>query len=119
MNTYPPHSTVQKSVSKTTSTLTADAFCSNDAIDTNPLDGLPIAQHSGDDRFQQYYNEKWVAARLGISTKTLQSWRDKGCGPPFHKFGTAVRYSLHDIETFERAAVRYSTADDGNGADNA
>ena len=65
---------------------------------------------------QLYYNEKWVAKRLGISVKAIQSWRDKGGGPVFRKFKSAVRYSLADLEAFEQAAVRTSTSDDGQGS---
>ena len=70
---------------------------------------------SGIDDGQLYYNEKWLAQRLGLSVKTIQSWRDKGIGPAFRKFYSAVRYSLTDIEAFEQAAIRTSTADQGEG----
>ena len=74
---------------------------------------------SGVDDGQLYYNEKWVAQRLGLSVKTIQSWRDKGIGPPFRKFYAAVRYALADIEAFEQAARRTSTSDQGEGGSNA
>lgn len=64
---------------------------------------------------QNYFNEDWVAKRLGLSKKTIQSWRDKGGGPPFRKFGSAVRYALSDIEEYEDAARRISTSDNGQG----
>ena len=115
---------------KTTSTAQNPVSITNTKQTPRPVDGnlqspavvdgdYPTARQSCSDALQKYYNEKWVAARLSISIKTLQSWRDKGCGPPFHKFGAAVRYRLYDIEKFERAALRHSTADTGNGADDA
>lgn len=74
---------------------------------------------SGIDDGQLYYNEKWVAKRLGLSVKTLQSWRDKGIGPAFRKFHSAVRYALADIQAFEKASRRTSTSDQGDGGSNA
>ena len=68
---------------------------------------------------QVYFNEGWVAKRLGLSKKTIQSWRDKGDGPPYRKFGSAVRYALSDIEAYEVDALRTSTSDLGPGGRNA
>ena len=74
---------------------------------------------SGIDDGQLYFNEKWVAQRLGLSVKTIQSWRDKGGGPAFRKFNSAVRYCVADIEAYEQAALRTSTSDQGCGGYNA
>ena len=51
---------------------------------------------------QLYFDEKWLAARWGMSVKTVQSMRDKGTGPRVTRFGRSVRYRLRDIVKFER-----------------
>ena len=48
-----------------------------------------------------------------MSVRTIRKWRLTGGGPRFRKFGSAVRYSLVDLEAFEEAAVRMSTSDLG------
>lgn len=58
-----------------------------------------------------YLTEGEVAERLSVSRKWLQKMRLIGGGIPFCKFGSAVRYPLDAIETFEAAAVRSSTSD--------
>lgn len=51
-----------------------------------------------------YYNREKCAERLGgISVKTLDTWRYKGKGPDFHKFGNAIRYSEEDIIKYEES----------------
>jgi len=51
-----------------------------------------------------YYDRKSCAERLGgISVKTLDTWRYKGEGPDFHKFGNAIRYSEEDIIKYENS----------------
>jgi len=41
-----------------------------------------------------------LAARLGVSRSTLQSWRYNGRGPRFIKIGRLVRYRYADVEVF-------------------
>lgn len=45
-------------------------------------------------------NEREVAARLGISVKTLQAWRLARKGPTYSKLGRAVRYSSEAVDRF-------------------
>lgn len=47
---------------------------------------------------------KQAAARLGLSEQTLANWRAarKGNGPNYRKFGSAIRYSIEDLEAFEK-----------------
>jgi excisionase family DNA binding protein len=35
---------------------------------------------------------------LGLRPQTLRNWRIARKGPPYHKFGRAVRYRLEDLE---------------------
>jgi len=52
-----------------------------------------------------------------MSVKWLQKCRLTGTesAPRFAKFGSSVRYSVADLEQFERASLRTSTSDDGRG----
>ncbi len=36
----------------------------------------------------------------GVRIRTLRRWRADGCGPPFRKFGTLVRYGVADLRTW-------------------
>lgn len=56
-------------------------------------------------------DERALAARWGISIKTLQNNRVYGTGIPFLKLGRSVRYRLSDVLTAERAALRSSTSE--------
>lgn len=57
-------------------------------------------------------NENAVADLLGISTRTLQSWRVKGGGPAYTKLGRAVRYRRVDIDRWIDANVTSSTSEE-------
>lgn len=59
---------------------------------------------------QIFFDEKSLAIRVGVSVKTLQSWRTKGEGPKFTKLNRAVRYRLQDISAFERSLKTGSNA---------
>ena len=50
---------------------------------------------------ENYYSEKDVAKKWGLSQKTLQRWRGNGEGPEYVKFGGRVRYSEIAIKKFE------------------
>jgi hypothetical protein len=53
-----------------------------------------------------YIDETATAKQLGLETKTLRNWRLRGYGPPFFKFGGAVRYdpALNDAWARDRQA---------------
>lgn len=52
-----------------------------------------------------YLREGDAAAFLGLSPKTLSRWRwAGGRGPSYGKFGSAVRYSIADLERFAAGA---------------
>jgi predicted DNA-binding transcriptional regulator AlpA len=48
-------------------------------------------------------DEASLAARLGVSRSTLQSWRYAKRGPRYIKLGRLIRYRNADIETYLRA----------------
>lgn len=56
-------------------------------------------------------NQIQLAARWGISHRTLERWRWIGEGPKFVKLGGRVVYRLSDIEEYEQAMIRSSTSD--------
>lgn len=43
-----------------------------------------------------------VAKRYGISIDTVRKWRHEGTGPMGLRFGRHVRYSLAELERWER-----------------
>ena len=51
-----------------------------------------------------------AADLLGMKVATLRAWRSNKKGPPFLKFGRAVRYSEADLERF-MACSRVDTGD--------
>ena len=56
-----------------------------------------------------------IASRLNMSVKWLQKARLTGtnAAPRFAKFGSSVRYSVADLEQYERNCLRLSTSDTG------
>ena len=54
-------------------------------------------------------DENELAARLGLSVKTLRRWRQEQLGPVFCKLGARVTYLISEVEAFERRVSRYST----------
>lgn len=54
-------------------------------------------------------NEYELAARWGMSVKTLRRWRQEQLGPIFCKFGARVTYLIAEVEAYERRVSRHST----------
>ena len=54
-------------------------------------------------------DENELAARWGLSVKTLRRWRQEQLGPVFCKLGARVTYLISEVEVFERRVSRYST----------
>ncbi len=51
-------------------------------------------------------DEAELAARLGVSRATLQSWRYTKRGPSYIKIGRLIRYRNVDVERFLRENTR-------------
>lgn len=60
--------------------------------------------------------ERAAADRLGVSARTLQTWRWKGGGPPFVRLGSAIRYDLATLDGWVASNTRTSTSDPGPAA---
>ncbi len=59
----------------------------------------------------RHLNQIELAARWNISHRTLERWRWSGEGPGFIKIGGRVVYRLEDVEAYEAAQLRKSTAE--------
>ena len=55
-------------------------------------------------------DENELAARWGLSVKTLRRWRQEQLGPVFCKLGARVTYLISEVEAFERRVSRHSTS---------
>jgi DNA-binding transcriptional MerR regulator len=47
-----------------------------------------------------------VAERLGVKPTLLRTWRKRGQGPKFTKYGVQAMYRVRDIEVWERRMAR-------------
>ena len=48
-----------------------------------------------------HLNEHELAARWGVSIKTLRNWRRRGIGIDYLKLGRLVRYQVETVESYE------------------
>lgn len=55
-------------------------------------------------------DENELAARWGLSVKTLRRWRQEKLGPVHLKLGSRVTYLIEQIEAYERRVSRHSTS---------
>lgn len=63
-------------------------------------------------------SQRQLAARLGVTTRTLERWRETGDGPAFIRVGRLCRYQREDI-TIWLAARRCTSSSNrivGEGA---
>lgn len=49
-----------------------------------------------------WFSNEDVAERYGVPVATVRKWRHEGTGPVGVKFGRHVRYSLAELERWER-----------------
>lgn len=50
-------------------------------------------------------DQKQVAKMLGVSTKTLESWRWRKTGPRFIKIGRLARYRMSDVMAYIQGLI--------------
>jgi hypothetical protein len=71
--------------------------------------GGGLARRPPDGAARIALDEYELAARWGLSVKTLRRWRQEQLGPVFCKLGARVTYLISEVEAFERRVSRYST----------
>ncbi len=76
------------------------------------MNKIPLSDLDTDLRTALDENE--LAARWGLSVKTLRRWRQEQLGPAFREFDARVTYRISDIEAFERHVSRRIHAPDHN-----
>ena len=81
--------------------------------DDSPAAPFDAAGREEEETETHYMSTRQVAAYLGLSPRTLENYRCRGGGPPFHVFGGAVRYLLSDVVNWASKRRRRSTSDDG------
>ena len=69
----------------------------------------------GRDTATCYLNTPQAAAILGLSPRTLETYRVTGGGPPFLTYCNRVRYLRSDLDAWAIAGRRRSTSEDGAG----
>src|ERR1700751_4219458 len=60
---------------------------------------------------QAALNENQAAEFLGLSVRTLQTWRVRGGGPVYCKIGRSVRYQRAELSAFRQSHLVGSTAE--------
>src|SRR5262245_48536108 len=74
-------------------------------IVASTVEAEPRSMSAGD-----LIDEPALAARLGVSRSTLQSWRYAGRGPRYIKLGRMIRYRNDDVDAYLRANTRGKVA---------
>lgn len=52
-----------------------------------------------------------AAKILDVTKSTLESWRCRGGGPSFVRYGRAIRYREEDLDLFIESKVRSNTSE--------
>lgn len=83
---------------------------------TTESDSMPVARVELTES-AVFVNEIEAARILGgVAPRTMQRWRIEGSGPPFYKFGHAIRYRLPDLLAHAETRRRTSTSDSPRAA---
>jgi len=56
-----------------------------------------------------------AAIILDVKKSTLEAWRCRGGGPPFVKYGRAIRYREGDLQAFIESRLYRNTSDRKGG----
>jgi predicted site-specific integrase-resolvase len=57
-----------------------------------------------------FLNPRELATRWRVSPKTLERWRNDGCGPTYVKLHGRILYRLTEIESFEARRTRAASS---------
>ena len=86
-----------------------------DGVPAVPVDAAENEEREMNDNIC-FIKTAQVASIVGLSERTLESYRSRGGGPAFYVFGSVVRYLLSDVLKWAAARRRNSTSDDGLGS---
>ena len=86
-----------------------------DGVPAVPVDAAENEEREMNDNIC-FIKTAQVASIVGLSPRTLESYRTRGGGPAFYVFGSVVRYLLSDVLKWAAARRRNSTSDDGLGS---
>ncbi len=72
---------------------------------------------SDPDYWNALINEQLAAEFLGLTTRSMQSMRQRGGGPQFFRFSSrCIRYTRALLKAYADARMRASTSDPGQAA---
>ena len=75
------------------------------------------AADGAQDYWQALIDEKEAGRFLGLTDRTLQSYRQRGSGPKYISISSrCLRYRRIDLKAWADARIRTSTSDPGQGA---
>ena len=60
---------------------------------------------------EEYIDQTQAAGKLKLKARTLEKFRLTGEGPAFYKFGSRVRYSISDLQSWIESRRRTSTSE--------
>jgi hypothetical protein len=58
-----------------------------------------------------YINEQQVSNLIGVPVPTLRTWRTRGGGPVFYRFGRSVKYEEDETLAWAKARRALNTTD--------
>ena len=80
-------------------------------------DGLPRGPPDVSDYWHALINEREGGRFLGLTDRTLQSYRQRGSGPKYISISSrCLRYRRIDLKAWADARIRTSTSDPGQSA---
>ena len=88
------------------------------AADGDRAPAVPVDTAANEEKWEMndntgFMTTEQVAAYLGLSERTLESYRSRGGGPTYYALGGVVRYLLSDVLRWASKRRRNSTSDDG------
>ena len=82
------------------------------------LAAVPPGAEVDADYWLSLIDEKAAADFLSVTTRTMQSLRQRGTGPRFHALSArCIRYTRADLRAWALDHLRASTSDPGPGGD--
>ena len=91
-----------------------DAIQNTPPVSNGTGRGKPRAPISEHDYWNALIDEKAAADFLGLSERTMQSYRQRGCGPPYLALSSrCLRYTRIKCKGWAEDKIRTSTSDPG------